>query len=92
MNRPNKEDYSVIEYTRTGAPIKYYFDEKYTKDLEKYCDELEKALNKACLKLEAVSFAKDFEEVKEWTRLYGVPVEAEKFRRVFEEEVENERD
>lgn len=50
MNRPKLEDYEIYA-TIDGEKIKVKVDMSkfgYLKDLEKYCDELEKALDKVC--------------------------------------------
>ena len=53
-------------------PNKYDFDfnEDYESNLETYCDELEKALDKACEELENLSYVKGLGQVgmcyKEW--------------------------
>ena len=56
MERPNKYDYD--------------FSEDYESNLETYCDELEKALDKACEELENLSYVKGLGQVgmcyKEW--------------------------
>lgn len=44
MNRPKEEDYEYIDY---GNAYHFKVDD-YVKDLNKYCDSLEKALDKAC--------------------------------------------
>lgn len=43
MNRPNIEDYKLVD----GG-----YSQKYITDLEKHCNELEKALDAACYMLE----------------------------------------
>ena len=56
MKRPNKYDFD--------------FAEDYESNLETYCDELEKALDKACEELENLSYVKGIGQVgmcyKEW--------------------------
>ena len=60
MKRPNKYDFD--------------FSEDYESNLETYCDELEKALDKACEELENFSYGTtdpgfklmSFDEWKEW--------------------------
>ena len=56
MKRPNKYDFD--------------FNEDYESNLETYCDELEKALDKACEELENLSYVKGLGQVgmcyKEW--------------------------
>ena len=56
MKRPNKYDFD--------------FAEDYESNLETYCDELEKALDKACEELENLSYVKGLGQVgmcyKEW--------------------------
>ena len=56
MERPNKYDFD--------------FSEDYESNLETYCDELEKALDKACEELENLSYVKGLGQVgmcyKEW--------------------------
>ena len=56
MKRPNKYDFD--------------FSEDYESNLETYCDELEKALDKACEELENLSYVKGLGQVgmcyKEW--------------------------
>ena len=60
MKRPNKYDFD--------------FSEDYKSNLETYCDELEKALDKACEELENFSYCTtdpgfelmSFDEWKEW--------------------------
>ena len=56
MKRPNKYDFD--------------FSEDYESNLETYCDELEKALDKACEELENLAYVKGLGQVgmcyKEW--------------------------
>lgn len=51
MNRPNKEDYGTWKKCPEGWERRLHSID-YQLDLEKYCDELEKALDKVCELLE----------------------------------------
>lgn len=62
MNKPFEKDYlyfseetSVEECNRIA----------YVRDLEKYCDSLEKALEKACFTISGFEYV-NAEDVKEW--------------------------
>lgn len=54
MNRPKKEDY-IIQYNFSYGAWKKFDNEAYQEALEKYVDQLEKALHKACEELHSNS-------------------------------------